>query len=94
MSRCPVSDQSGRIVGRVQALRRVPAYLAAPPRNGVYVLVCILRPIFGPRAPTRLDTRGWQGVTRSGGGISFGARLLFPFPTITPQERAPVHTRK
>jgi hypothetical protein len=39
VSRCPVSDQSGQIVGRVQALKRVPAYFAAPPRNGVYVLV-------------------------------------------------------
>jgi hypothetical protein len=40
MSRCPVSGQSGRISGRAQALRRVPAYLAAPLCNGVYVLVC------------------------------------------------------
>jgi hypothetical protein len=40
MSRCPVSDKSGRTAGRVQALRRVPAYLAAPSCNGVCVLVC------------------------------------------------------
>jgi hypothetical protein len=40
MSGHPVSDQSGRIAGRMQALRRVPANLAALPCNGVYVLVC------------------------------------------------------
>jgi hypothetical protein len=39
MSGHPVSDQSGRIAGRMQALRRVPANLAALPCNGVYVLV-------------------------------------------------------
>ena len=41
MSRCPVSDQSGRIAGRMQALRRVPANVAALPCNGVYVLVWV-----------------------------------------------------